>query len=159
MSYQFSGPGGTFVNKLINNGYVLLQCGATLIGIGIGSIFMPGLFPQFTGGAPPAAPPPPPPPPAPAPPSGPSTLEDLSPIQNFGDFMTMFNKVYEPQDIATRQRIFTENMQLINVSVCCHFLLMFYYIKNNHIFISILESQRQFSGGTGIVLHQCECLH
>ena len=73
--------------------------------------------------------------------------------------MTMFNKVYEPQDIATRQRIFTENMQLINVSVCCHFLLMFYYIKNNHIFISILESQRQFSGGTGIVLHQCECLH
>ena len=90
-------------------------------------------------------PPPPPAPPAPpAPPQAP-TLEELNPINSFEEYMSTFDKVYEPNDLPGREQIFTQNMQLINVTT-----LQSHY---GEVQINILESQSQLSGGTGDLLH------
>ena len=86
------------------------QCAVVIPAVGVVTAAFPQLF------LPSSAPPPPPPPPPPAPPAPPTPLEELSPINDFQQFMSQFEKVYEPQELVTRQEIFTQNMALINVS-------------------------------------------
>ena len=88
------------------------QCAAVIPAVGVVTAAFPQLF------LPSSAPPPPPPPAAPpAPPAPPTPLEELNPINDFQQFMSQFEKVYEPQELLNRQEIFAQNMALINVTI------------------------------------------
>ena len=104
------------VRQLVNGvcaecppGTTVDQCASlTIPVVGIGSILMPQPPP-----APPPQPPPQPPPPEPLPPPEPVASNDPLTPENFQDFMRMFDKVYEAEELAAAEETFIANMEFI----------------------------------------------